>query len=90
MRLLHTKSLRMEEFFDDETPEYAILSHRWEGKEVSFQEFEEAKLQAWPCFSKIRDCCTLASRKFEWVWIDTCCIDKKSSAELSEAINTMY
>ena len=23
-------------------------------------------------------------------WIDTCCIDKSSSAELSEAINSMY
>lgn len=26
----------------------------------------------------------------DWVWIDTCCIDKRSSAELSEAINSMY
>ncbi|KAF2753318.1 hypothetical protein EJ05DRAFT_426574, partial [Pseudovirgaria hyperparasitica] len=26
----------------------------------------------------------------EWVWIDTCCIDKSSSAELAEAINSMY
>lgn len=26
----------------------------------------------------------------EHVWIDTCCIDKSSSAELSEAINSMY
>lgn len=25
-----------------------------------------------------------------WIWIDTCCIDKNSSAELSEAINSMY
>ena len=25
-----------------------------------------------------------------WVWIDTCCIDKSSSAELSEAINSMF
>ena len=26
----------------------------------------------------------------EYVWNDTCCIDKKSSAELSEAINSMF
>ncbi|KAI0772436.1 hypothetical protein BD413DRAFT_545420 [Trametes elegans] len=26
----------------------------------------------------------------EWIWIDTCCIDKASSAELSEAINSMF
>ena len=25
-----------------------------------------------------------------YIWIDTCCIDKSSSAELSEAINSMY
>ncbi|KAH7364549.1 hypothetical protein BKA65DRAFT_371585, partial [Rhexocercosporidium sp. MPI-PUGE-AT-0058] len=27
---------------------------------------------------------------WEWVWIDSCCIDKTSSAELSEAINSMF
>lgn len=27
---------------------------------------------------------------FQYVWIDTCCIDKSSSAELSEAINSMF
>ncbi|KAI6002305.1 hypothetical protein F5J12DRAFT_906395 [Pisolithus orientalis] len=27
---------------------------------------------------------------YTWLWIDTCCIDKRSSAELSEAINSMY
>ncbi|KZM22047.1 uncharacterized protein EKO05_0007853 [Ascochyta rabiei] len=27
---------------------------------------------------------------FKYVWIDTCCIDKSSSAELQEAINSMY
>ncbi|KIM96550.1 hypothetical protein OIDMADRAFT_70621, partial [Oidiodendron maius Zn] len=26
----------------------------------------------------------------DWIWIDTICIDKKSSAELSEAINSMF
>ena len=42
-------------------------------------------------FAKIKNCCALALKDgFEWVWIDTCCIDKKSSAELTEAINSMY
>ncbi|KAH6625370.1 heterokaryon incompatibility protein-domain-containing protein [Boeremia exigua] len=27
---------------------------------------------------------------FKYIWIDTCCIDKSSSAELQEAINSMY
>ena len=44
-----------------------------------------------PGWKKIIDCCRLAhSQGFQWVWIDTCCIDKTSSAELSEAINSMY
>lgn len=40
---------------------------------------------------KIDNCCKRAeSEKFDYVWIDTCCIDKRSSAELSEAINSMF
>ncbi|KAI0676567.1 hypothetical protein C8Q78DRAFT_998370 [Trametes maxima] len=36
-------------------------------------------------------CCEIAERAgYEWVWLDTCCIDKTSSAELSEAINSMF
>lgn len=41
-------------------------------------------------WKKIQACCDQALDDcFEWVWIDTCCIDKSSSAELSEAINSM-
>ena len=91
MRLLHTKALRFDEFFDSQVPAYAVLSHRWGEQEVTFQDFEIARKQAWQGFVKISNCCSLAqSRGFSWVWIDTCCIDKKSSAELSEAINSMF
>jgi len=42
-------------------------------------------------FDKISKCCELAaSEGYQYVWIDTCCIDKASSAELSEAINSMF
>ena len=30
------------------------------------------------------------SNDIKYLWVDTCCIDKTSSAELSEAINSMY
>lgn len=44
--------------------------------------------QGW---QKIQKCCAVALRdRFKYVWVDTCCIDKRSSAELSEAINSMY
>ena len=42
-------------------------------------------------YKKILDTCLQAQKDgYEWVWVDTCCIDKRSSAELSEAINSMY
>jgi hypothetical protein len=75
---------------------YAILSHVWGEKEDTFQGIQSlAELPAeirWLRVSpKVRNCCKYAkSLGFEWVWIDTCCIDKSSSAELSEAINSMY
>ncbi|PIL33591.1 hypothetical protein GSI_04214 [Ganoderma sinense ZZ0214-1] len=41
--------------------------------------------------AKIRESCMLAERHgYKWIWNDTCCIDKRSSSELSEAINSMY
>ena len=40
---------------------------------------------------KIRRCCAIAREHgYERVWIDSCCIDKGSSSELSEAVNSMY
>jgi hypothetical protein len=42
-------------------------------------------------FAKIQGACDLALRDgYEWIWIDSCCIDKSSSAELQEAINSMW
>ena len=40
---------------------------------------------------KIRRTCELArAHGYKYIWIDSCCIDKSSSSELSEAINSMY
>ncbi|KAK5954665.1 hypothetical protein OHC33_004389 [Knufia fluminis] len=42
-------------------------------------------------WQKITQTCRLAEEiGIDWVWVDTCCIDKSSSAELTEAINSMY
>ena len=81
---------------------YAILSHVWDAQnEQSFQDLQALTAQCRiqgvnprdspAVASKIRQCCRLAElHGYEWVWIDTCCIDKTSSAELSEAINSMF
>lgn len=93
MRLINTSTLQLEEFFDDEIPKYAILSHTWTKEEVTLQEWEKSepstKLKAGYC--KVRDACAISKRgNHDWLWADTVCIDKKSSADLSEAINSMY
>ncbi|KAK4223561.1 conidial yellow pigment biosynthesis polyketide synthase [Podospora fimiseda] len=94
MRLLDVESLAIREFHGANIPPYAILSHVWGPDEVSFQDMQSFGLlrARWkPGFSKIEGCCRQAKRDgFKWVWIDSCCIDKSSSAELSEAINSMY
>ncbi|RFU79887.1 het domain [Trichoderma arundinaceum] len=42
-------------------------------------------------YVKIAGAAQLAvSRGLDYLWVDTCCIDKTSSSELSEAINSMY
>ena len=83
----------------DATGGYAILSHTWVRKEQTFQ---EVKAMAKRCHhdgtnprdsvhKKIRKCCIIAEKYgYSWVWIDSCCIDKTSSSELSEAINSMF
>ena len=40
MRLINTKTLKIEEFFDGHAPQYAILSHRWVDGEVTLQEMQ--------------------------------------------------
>ena len=91
MRLLNTTTFEFREFFDSDVPRYAILSHRWGSDEPSFQDFEKGIQRGRQGFDKINECCKVASEDgLEWAWMDTCCIDKKSSAELTEAINSMY
>jgi Heterokaryon incompatibility protein (HET) len=85
MRLINTKTLELEEFIG-QIPEYIILSHTWGKDEISFTEFQKGKRN-----DKITNCCKQARKEnFDYAWVDTSCIDKTSSAELSEAINSMY
>ncbi|TBU51377.1 hypothetical protein BD310DRAFT_942287 [Dichomitus squalens] len=40
---------------------------------------------------KIREACRVAREAgYDYLWIDSCCIDKTSSSELTESINSMY
>ena len=91
MRLLNTSTIQLHEFFGSKIPFYAILSHRWEESEISFKDVTKSRNLDAPGWAKVRASCALAkSRGKQWIWIDTCCIDRRSSAELSEAINSMF
>ncbi|KAK1831524.1 heterokaryon incompatibility protein-domain-containing protein [Podospora conica] len=98
MWLINTRTLKLK-FFLAPPERYSILSHVWTDEECSFQEFRSLENADEPSpaiiekkgFKKIQACCKLSlDQGFEWTWIDTCCIDKTSSAELSESINSMF
>jgi hypothetical protein len=55
MRLLNVETMKMEEFFDEMVPPYAILSHRWSGEEVSLQEWHRVEALEDKIFSITRD-----------------------------------
>ncbi|KAH8724128.1 heterokaryon incompatibility protein-domain-containing protein [Phaeosphaeriaceae sp. PMI808] len=91
MRLLNVKTRCLEEFTGDTIPPYAILSHTWGREEVTFQDLPREDHKQKYGYRKIEGCCQAAAeQRIKYVWIDSCCIDKSSSAELSEAINSMF
>ncbi|KAI0447192.1 HET-domain-containing protein [Xylaria telfairii] len=91
MHLLNAHTRQLQEFIGDNIPPYAILSHTWGEDEVLFQDLSSPGHKKKLGYKKIRGCCEQAIRDdFDFVWVDTCCIDKRSSAELSEAINSMF
>ncbi|KAI0597560.1 heterokaryon incompatibility protein-domain-containing protein [Biscogniauxia sp. FL1348] len=95
MRLINCRTHEFEEFVRD-VPEYAILSHTWYNEEVTFQDMQrggsnKAAVRGKKGYEKVEALCRIAlEHDFDYAWIDTCCIDKSSSAELTEAINSMF
>jgi hypothetical protein len=96
MRLLQRLpdgNFQLNSFHDDNrVPRYAILSHTWtEGQEVTYRDFVEGAGRNKTGFEKIRFCSDQAAADgLQYFWIDTCCIDKSTSDELSTAINSMF
>ncbi|KAK4200781.1 WD40-repeat-containing domain protein [Triangularia verruculosa] len=81
---------------DNQLPPYAILSHTWlldNEKEVTFQDLSSGataqKKEAG--YAKIQFCADQAAKDgLKHFWVDTCCINKQSSADLQEAITSMF
>lgn len=92
MRLINCTTLEFEEFIGKNIQPYAILSHTWETHEISFKDYCHVDgLRLKPGSAKILKTCEIALQMgHNYTWIDTCSIDKSSSAGLTEAINSMF
>ena len=93
MRLLHIESndtpdpalhISFSEFVGSNVPPYAILSHRWREQEVLYDDMiaaDRSIARNKKGYAKLEMTCRLAlEHGFSYVWSDTCCIDKSSSA----------
>ncbi|KAK4898047.1 hypothetical protein LTR27_004432 [Elasticomyces elasticus] len=104
MRLINLSTYELEEHDDYALPKYAmpkyaILSHRWEEEEVLFAHWKdvnhwrsvepESRPSGW---RKLLSFCDVARDQhgLNYGWADTVAIDKSSSAESTQAINSMY
>lgn len=95
MRLLKRSpngSFELISFDDDDPPPYAILSHTWvENQEVTYNELVSGVGKEKTGYTKILFCVDQAAEDgLQYSWVDTCCIDKSTSYELSTAINSMF
>ncbi|KAI0468214.1 heterokaryon incompatibility protein-domain-containing protein [Xylaria cf. heliscus] len=92
MRLINTSTFDICEFPGDSPTDYAILSHTWGEEECTLRDMMlRTGVELRKGYAKIRFCCEQAVRDgLSWAWVDTCCIDQTSTAELSEAINSMF
>ncbi|KAI0451347.1 hypothetical protein F5B21DRAFT_487237 [Xylaria acuta] len=73
------------------TPPYAILSHTWGPDEITYEDLTNGTGLQKKGYHKIRFCAEQAERDgLQHFWVDTCCINKSSDAELTESINSMF
>jgi hypothetical protein len=77
---------------DNHALPYAILSHTWTAdQEVTYRELLEGTGMNKSGYAKLRFCGERAAADgLKYFWVDTCCIDKTTSDELSTAINSMF
>ncbi|KAI9862353.1 MAG: Vegetative incompatibility protein HET-E-1 [Trichoglossum hirsutum] len=95
MRLLKLEDgeFSLAEFVGNNIPRYAILSHTWglDHEEATFKDLVDGTGKSKAGYNKIRFCGNQAAKDgLQFFWVDTCCIDKSSSTELTEAINSMF
>ncbi|RYP52290.1 hypothetical protein DL768_002502 [Monosporascus sp. mg162] len=76
-----------------DVPPYAILSHTWgpDEDEVTFNDLKDGSGKTKAGYNKIQFCGQQAQKdNLQYIWVDTCCIDKANYTELAEAITSMF
>ncbi|KAK4888572.1 hypothetical protein LTR27_012524 [Elasticomyces elasticus] len=104
MRLLNVYTFELVEFESDNIPPYKITSHRWISDETSMKDFVKKRNTLSRGYKKIEGFCRFVRQDnerlekhvtndlsaCEWIWIDTACMNKRSDAEISDSINSMF
>ncbi|KAI1263838.1 heterokaryon incompatibility protein-domain-containing protein [Xylariaceae sp. FL1019] len=91
MWLINTSTLELEEFINHPKRQYVIFSHTWGECETSFRAWKKRRDVQSPGYVKVKKFVNIAHESgYRYAWADTYCINKESSAELSEAINSMF
>ncbi|WPB06452.1 uncharacterized protein RHO25_011109 [Cercospora beticola] len=106
MRLLNVSTLELKEFGESSIPPYYIASHRWTSDETTYKDVKKRRNTTSTGHRKLQSFCDFIQRtnvpttramttlgierSCQWLWIDTACMDKSSSADLSECINSMF
>lgn len=98
MRLLETRlpepgeyPFRLKYVNTSQDVSYAILSHTWGDDEVLYEDVTRRTGESKAGFAKLQAALRLTRDDcHEYLWIDNICIDKSSSTELQEALNSMF
>lgn len=92
MRLVHAREFTYKRFVK-QPPTYAILSHRWSEHEPSLRDIEDGRGKPSAVHEKVHGFADYISShlpQLEWIWVDSCCTNQESAAELSEGVNCMF
>ncbi|KAK7890072.1 hypothetical protein LTR67_008537 [Exophiala xenobiotica] len=93
LKVGHNGELTLAENLNPPPSRYAILSHTWgrDDEEITYDEMKNGLGATKVGYQKLRFCADRAGKDgIDYVWVDTCCINKANWTELAEAINSMY
>jgi hypothetical protein len=94
MRLLNVHSFKFEVYEHPNVPRYAAASHRWiEPTEATLKDVRKQLNTDTLGYKKVEGLASFIrshAPDIDLLWIDTCCVDQKSSKEVDEAVNSMF